>query len=69
MSVAVAVLGIIWALANVAMSYVMVTGAFVAKTAIKEGIPAQAALLLGGIGIEVLSFALIWQCMRMLRRA
>jgi ABC-type polysaccharide/polyol phosphate export permease len=66
---AAAVLGMLWSLASLAMSYAMVTGAFVAKTAMKEGLPAQAALLLGGIGIEVLSFALIWQCMRMLRRA
>lgn len=65
----VAILGIVWALANLAAAYVMISGAFVAKTAIKEGILSQAALLLGGMAIEVLAIALIWQCARALRRA
>ncbi len=64
-----AVLGLAWAAASLLMSYLMVTSTFVSKTAMKEGVLAQAALLLGGVGIEVLSFALIWQCVRMLRRA
>ncbi len=60
-------LAIAWAAANLAASFFMVSSTFVAKTAIKEGPPAQAALMLGGIAIEVLSVALIWQCVRILR--
>ena len=45
----------------------MVTSAFLAKTPAKEGILAQAALLLGGLGIAVLSAALVWQCVRTVR--
>jgi len=60
----VAVLGLLWALANLLASYLMVTSAFVAKTAIKEGLPAQLALLLGGVAIEVFAVVLIWQCLR-----
>ena len=53
----VAVLAIVWAAANVVVAYLFVTNAFVAKTAAKEGLPAQAALLLGGLLIAV--FAVI----------
>lgn len=63
----VAVLGVVWVAANLLMSYFMVTSSFVSKTAMKEGILSQAALLLGGVSIEILSIALIWQCVRMLR--
>jgi len=49
----VAVLAIVWAAANVVVAYLFVTNAFVAKTAAKEGLPAQAALLLGGLLIAV----------------
>lgn len=63
-----AALAIAWALANLAAAYAMVTGAFVSKTAMKEGILAQASLLLGGAAIEALSIVLIWQCVRMIRR-
>jgi hypothetical protein len=62
-----AVLVALWALANLVASFFMVSSTFVAKTAIKEGIPAQAALLLGGVAIEVLSIALVWQSVRILR--
>jgi hypothetical protein len=63
-----AALAIAWALANLAAAWVMLTGAFVSKTAMKEGILSQAALLLGGAGIEALSIVLIWQSVRMVRR-
>lgn len=62
----VAVLGLLWALANLLVSYLMVTSAFVAKTAVKEGLPAQGALLLGGVTIEVFAVVLIWQCLRVI---
>lgn len=64
---AVAVLGLLWGAFNVAVSFLMVSSSFVAKTAIKEGIPAQASLLLGGAAIEVLAVVVMWQCVRMLR--
>lgn len=62
----VAVLGLLWALANLLASYLMVANAFVAKTAVKEGLPAQLALLLGGVAIEVFAVVLIWQCLRVI---
>ena len=47
------VLAVVWAVANLVLAYFFVTGAFVAKTAAKEGLAAQAALLLGGLLIAV----------------
>lgn len=64
---AVAVLAFLWGAASFVISFLMVSNAFVAKTAIKEGIAAQAALLLGGAAIEILAVVLMWQCVRMLR--
>ncbi len=55
---AVAAMQLVWALINVVVAYFFVTNAFVAKTAIKEGLPAQAALLLGGALIGALAIAL-----------
>ena len=46
-------LAIVWALANIVVAYLFLTNAFVAKTAIKEGPLAQAALLLGGLLVAV----------------
>ena len=46
-------LAIVWALANLVVAYLFLTNAFVAKTAIKEGLLAQAALLLGGLLVAV----------------
>ena len=68
MRMVAAALAIVWAVANLAAAWAMLTGAFVSKTAMKEGILSQASLLLGGAGIEVLSIALIWQCARTIRR-
>jgi hypothetical protein len=53
----VAGLELLWAVANVALAYLFITNAFVSKTAIKEGLPAQAALLLSGLAIGL--FALL----------
>ena len=64
--VAVALM-LFWAAVNLATSFFMVTSSFLAKTPAKEGILAQAALLLGGLGVAVLSAALIWQCVRTVR--
>lgn len=63
----VAALALVWGLFSFVVSFFMVTSTFVAKTVIKEGIPAQAALLLGGAGVEALAVVLMWQCVRMLR--
>lgn len=60
-------LALVWGAFNFVVSFFMVTNAFVAKTAIKEGILAQAALVLGGAAIEALAVVLMWQCARMLR--
>jgi len=63
----VAILALLWAALNVVIAYLFVTNAFVAKTAIKEGLPAQAALLLGGALIAVFAVALARQSLRILR--
>lgn len=57
-----ATLGSLWALANLLLAYLFVTNAFVAKTAAKEGLPAQLSLLVSGALIEILAVALLWRC-------
>lgn len=61
-----ALLGLVWALANVVIAFWMVQGAFVAKTASKEGIVAQASLLLGGVLIVAFAAGLGRLCLRIL---
>ena len=63
----VAILELLWAVVNVVIAYLFVTNAFVAKTAIKEGLPAQAALLLGGALIAVFAATLARQSLQILR--
>ncbi len=63
----VATVELLWAAVNVVIAYLFVTNAFVAKTAIKEGLPAQAALLLGGALIAVFAVTLAWQSFQILR--
>ena len=62
----VAVLSLLWCVAMLVVTYWMVTGAFVAKTAQHEGILAQASLLLGGLLVGVFSVALVRQSLRVL---
>lgn len=62
-----ATFGLLWGSVNLLSSYLMVTSAFTAKTAMKEGILAQASLLLGGVAIGVFTVALVVVCIRMLR--
>jgi hypothetical protein len=62
----VALLGLLWCLANLAVAYFFVTSAFVAKTAAKEGILAQLSLLIGGVLIAGFTFLLARECVRML---
>jgi hypothetical protein len=63
----VAVLALLWALANIFMSFFFVTGAFTSKTAAKEGLLAQLSLLGGGVLIAAFGLLLAWQCLRVLR--
>jgi len=62
----VAVLALLWALANIGMSFFFVMGAFTSKTAAKEGILAQVSLLGGGVLIAALGALLAWECFRVL---
>jgi hypothetical protein len=64
-----ALLGLLWSLANLVVAYFFVTGAFVAKTAAKEGILAQLSLLLGGVLIAGFAILLARECVRMLTSA
>ena len=59
-------LAIVWALANLVVAYLFLTNAFVAKTAIKEGPLAQAALLLGGLLVAVFTALLARLSLRIL---
>src|SRR2546428_10509341 len=47
----------------------MVVNAFVAKTAQHEGLPAQAALLLGGLTIGLFAALLAWECYRLVTKS
>jgi hypothetical protein len=65
----VALLGLVWSLANLAVAYFFLTSAFVAKTAAKEGILSQLSLLLGGVLIAGFAILLARECVRMLTSA
>jgi hypothetical protein len=65
----VALLGLVWSLANLGIAYFFLTSAFVAKTAAKEGILAQLSLLVGGVLIAVFAILLALACWRMLTSA
>ena len=62
----VAVLALVWCVVNLVVAYWMLTGAFLAKTAAKEGLIAQASLLLGGLLIVGFTFLLGRLCLRIL---
>ena len=62
MKAVVALLGLVWAALNLALGLLMVPNAFLAKTAQHEGLPAQAALLLGGLLIAIFALLLAWAC-------
>lgn len=63
----VAVLALLWALANIVMSFFFVMGAFTSKTTAKEGLLAQLSLLGGGVLIAAFGLLLAWECFRLLR--
>ena len=59
--VTVGVVAALWALGSLAIAYWMLTSAFTAQTAIKEGILAQLALVFGGLGTAVLAILVLRQ--------
>ena len=61
----VAILALIWCLANLVVAYWMITG-FLAKTPQHEGIIAQASVLLGGLLVLAFSLLLARQSLRVL---
>ena len=65
----VALLGLVWSVANLGVAYFFVTSAFVAKTAAKEGILAQLSLLVGGVLIAGFAILLARECLRMFKSA
>ena len=65
----VALLGLVWSLANLGVAYFFLTSAFVAKTEAKEGILAQLSLLVGGVLIAAFAILLARECLRMLTSA
>jgi hypothetical protein len=67
MKTLVASLELVWATANFAVAVLLVTSAFAAKTAIKEGLLAQTVLLLGGVAMAVFAYLLARQCLDVLR--
>jgi hypothetical protein len=62
----VLVLALVWAVANAGLALLMIPNAFIAKTAQHEGLPAQAALLLGGLLVGLFAVALAWKCFALL---
>ena len=65
----VALLGLLWSVANLGVAYFFLTSAFVAKTAAKEGILAQLSLLVGGVLIAGFAILLARECLRMFTSA
>ncbi|MBU6422974.1 MAG: hypothetical protein KGQ88_02935 [Chloroflexi bacterium] len=63
----VAIVALVWGLANLLAAYIMVTSAFLSKTSAKEGILSQASLLIGGLALAYFTLALLRQCLRMVR--
>ena len=63
-----ALLALVWCIPNLVLAFWMVQGAFIAKTAMHEGILAQASLLLGGLLIAIFTVLLARLALRMLAR-
>ena len=61
-----AILGILWAALNLVLALLFLLNSFTAKTAMKEGILAQLALLIGGALILVFGALLARESWRML---
>jgi hypothetical protein len=65
----VALVGLVWAVLNVALAGLFLASSFTAKTLQKEGILAQLALLFGGALIATFGVILAWQAWKLLRHA
>jgi hypothetical protein len=61
----VALLALVFALANAYVGYVLITAALTDKVASK-GFVLQALPLLGGLALIVFALPLIWQCARLM---
>ncbi len=61
-----ALLALLWCVPNLVVAYWMVQGAFISKTAMYEGILAQASLLLGGLLIAIFALLLARHALQML---
>ena len=60
----VAVVGLLWATANLLTAYAFLVGGLAAKTAAK-GLVQQGLLLAGGLLIGLFALFLVWQCLRL----
>jgi hypothetical protein len=59
-----AILALLWCLPHLVVAFWMVQGAFVAKTAMHEGVIAQFSLLAGGLLIAVFTLFLARLCVQ-----
>ena len=66
--VTVGALAALWAASSLAIAYWMLTSAFTAQTAIKEGVLAQLALVFGGLGTAVLAALVLREFLRIVTR-
>ncbi len=59
-----ALIGVLYALLNIYVGYILVTAGAGTKLA-QKGILLQAPPILGGLGLAVLALPLIWNCVRL----
>ena len=59
-----ALIGLLYALFNIYVGYILITAGSGAKLA-QKGILLQAPPILGGLGLAVLALPLIWNCVRL----
>ena len=59
-----ALIGVLYALLNIYVGYILITAGSGAKLA-QKGILLQAPPILGGLGLAVLALPLIWNCVRL----
>lgn len=57
-----------WAIGSLAVAYFFLWSAFAAQTAAKEGILSQVALLVGGVGVALLSVLVLLRSVRVVTR-
>jgi hypothetical protein len=59
-----ALIGLLYALLNIYVGYILITAGSGARLA-QKGILLQAPPILGGLGLAVLALPLIWNCVRL----